>query len=56
MTGALAKQLNHIIHQGSPYNDFNLDGYDLDLRGWGFESLIFEILIKEIRPKIIIEV
>ena len=56
MTETLARQLNRIIHQGSPYKNFNAKDYKLDLRGWGFESPVFEILINEIRPKIIIEV
>ena len=56
MPETLTDQLIRIIHQVSPYQDFNIDGYKLDLRGWGFNSPVFEILIKDNRPKIIIEV
>jgi hypothetical protein len=33
MTETLAKQLNQIIHQGSPYEGFNIENYELDLKG-----------------------
>ncbi len=56
MTETLAKQLNQIIHQGSPYEGFNIENYELDLKGWNFKSPVFEILINETRPKVIIEV
>ena len=56
MPETLTDQLNRIIHQGSPYRDFNIKNYKLDLRGWGFTSPVFEILISENRPKVIIEV
>ena len=56
MPETLTDQLIRIIHQTSPYQDFNVDNYKLDLRGWGFASPVFEILIIENRPKIIIEV
>ncbi len=56
MPETLYSELNNIIHQGSPYRDFDVNGYQLDLRGWGFESPVFEILIEEVRPKVVIEV
>jgi cephalosporin hydroxylase len=56
MVESLADQLIKIIHQVSPYQDFNVDNYKLDLRGWGFRSPVFEILMIDNRPKVIIEV
>ena len=56
MKETLTDQLIRIIHQVSPYENFDIDNYKLDLRGWGSSSPVFEILIIDNRPKIIIEV
>ena len=56
MKETLTDQLIRIIDQVSPYENFDIDNYKLDLRGWGFASPVFEILIIDNRPKIIIEV
>lgn len=44
------------IHEGDIYQGFPLGEWPLDLQGWGFESPIFEAVIKNIKPKLIIEV
>ena len=44
------------IHQTNPYDGFPIDGYVVDLQGWGFESAIFEHVIATHRPKTIVEI
>ena len=44
------------IHESNPYEGFPVDGYEVDLQGWGFESRIFEHVIAAYRPRIAIEI
>lgn len=44
------------IHPSSPYEGFDLAQYELDGDGWNSDSPVFERLIEETRPTLIIEV
>ena len=44
------------IHGTSPYADFDASDYTLDLMGWGQHSPVFDALIEETKPGLIIEV
>jgi len=48
--------LTRAIHTCDPYADFNMDQHKVDLQGWNSNGLVFEKLIKEIKPSLIIEV
>jgi len=45
-----------LIHENNPYDNFDKDGYTLDLQGWKTKSKIYNRLINEIRPNLLIEV
>jgi Methyltransferase domain len=38
------------------YSDLDLDGFELDLQGWGAEHPVFERVLLEARPRIVVEV
>lgn len=50
------KTVSPLIHTVDPYEGFEHSDMDIDLQGWGAESLLFEQLIKLIKPELIIEV
>jgi hypothetical protein len=51
-TGAKVRDL---IHKTNPYNDFCYTFND-KIEGWGSNSLIFDDIIEEVKPKLIVEV
>jgi cephalosporin hydroxylase len=54
---SLEKLLNwSLIHRDNPYTDFPHESYDLSIHGWNFESSLFDRLINEVKPSLIIEV
>jgi hypothetical protein len=38
------------------YSALDLDGLEIDLQGWGSTSPVFEQVIKEVRPELVVEV
>lgn len=44
------------LHALNPYAGFNAHDYPLDLQGWNGDAPIFDLLIGQIRPQLIIEV
>lgn len=45
-----------LIYDENPYVGFPVDEYPPDLQGWGSKDPVFEEIIQDIRPRIIIEV
>ena len=45
-----------LLHTDDPYAGFPLEGWDLDLQGWGSKDPVFAHLIEQVRPGRIIEV
>ena len=56
MPGKIFDFLIDNIHGGSPYAGFDTSAHQLDLMGWGQHSPIFDTLIEEVRPTLVIEV
>lgn len=38
------------------YSDLDVDGFELDLQGWGAEHPIFERVLLDVRPEVLVEV
>jgi hypothetical protein len=49
-------RLLELIHDVNPYQGFPTAEYEPDLQGWGHQHPIFEEIIREITPSVIIEV
>jgi cephalosporin hydroxylase len=53
---SLSEKLFENIHQGSPYEGFDVTDYPLDLQGWlGGETVLVQI-IEQLKPRLIVEV
>ena len=52
----LFDSLAQAFHGGSPYEGFDAAAYERDVKGWAFDNPVFETLVTEIRPRLIIEV
>ena len=52
----IADDLNKAIYGGSPYEGLDIGSYPLDLQGWCDEPQIFDSVIAEAKPELIIEV
>ncbi len=50
------KIVSPLIHSVDPYEGFDHSAMEVDLQGWGAESLLFEQLLKLLRPRLVIEV
>jgi len=44
------------LYAENPYDNFDENGLELDLQGFGSNRNIFEELVKKVRPKLIVEV
>lgn len=44
-----------LLHETNPYEGFDFQRYQLDLRGWGGQSPAFRKLILETKPRLIVE-
>jgi predicted O-methyltransferase YrrM len=44
------------LYNENPYTDFPLDGWSVDIQGWGHEDPVFRHLVDTVRPQTIIEV
>lgn len=53
---SLSKKLFEIIHQGSPYDGFDVTDYPLDLQGWLEGESVLAQIIEQLKPRLIIEV
>lgn len=54
--GLIARSWLEKLHPVSPYQDFNYQDFPVDLQGWGSKHPIFEQLITELQPHLILEV
>ncbi|MBI3444905.1 MAG: class I SAM-dependent methyltransferase [Magnetospirillum sp.] len=52
----MADVLNDFIYGGSPYEGLDLAAYPLDLQGWFEEPEVFDMIIDQVQPHVIIEV
>lgn len=48
--------ISSLLHERSPYDDFDPAPYPSDLQGWGSDDPIFREVIAAIRPEVIVEV
>lgn len=52
----MPRQVSPLLHQTSPYDEFDAAAYPLDLTGWGSAHPAFVAALTQLRPKLIIEV
>lgn len=52
----LANTINDFLYGGSPYRSLDMASYPFDLQGWCNEPEVFDMIIDQIRPELIIEV
>lgn len=48
--------IRNTLYRSSPYENFSTEGLELDLQGWHSTDPVFQRLIGEVRPNLIIEV
>ncbi len=53
---AIVKSVSALIHRVDPYEGFDASAFDLDLQGWASTHPIFEKVIDQLKPKLVIEV
>jgi hypothetical protein len=53
---AAAERIATALHAGDPYDGFPYWDYPQDLQGWQSRSTVFEELIEQLRPQLIIEI
>ena len=46
----------HLVFRSDPYQGFPVEKYELDLQGWNAHPVIFDRLIAETQPHVVIEV
>ena len=51
-----AHRIRNLIHRVDPYEGFDVGGRTPDLQGWGSQAPIFEEVISQVRPSLILEV
>ena len=54
--GVAPGELMQAIHGGDVYRDFDFRSYPCELTGWGGESPAFAELVRQVRPRLILEV
>jgi predicted O-methyltransferase YrrM len=52
----LATYINDIIYGGSPYEGFDASPFPLDLQGWFEDTELFDTIVDQIHPTLIVEV
>lgn len=52
----IADVINDALYGGSPFDNIDLSSYPMDLQGWCDEPEIFDVVIDQLRPQLIIEV
>jgi predicted O-methyltransferase YrrM len=43
------------IHRRDPYEDFDASKYAVDMQGWGSNHQVFSVVLKKVRPELIVE-
>jgi acetyltransferase-like isoleucine patch superfamily enzyme len=55
VSGAVEPAVRKLLYDNDPYSDFK-DLLPLDLQGWGSNHPIFERVLREVKPKLVVEV